>query len=256
MSEPSLHYRCVGQGSDLILLHGWGMHAGIWSPIVDILASNFRLHLIDLPGHGSSADIEAFTLNALCELLSEVVPERADWLGWSLGGLIALEFSARNPTRVRRLILMASNACFVTREDWPEAMSPEVLEGFAQDLLQDHQATLKRFLGLIAQGSADHAVLRELRQVMRAGPPPTELALRGGLALLRDTDLRPRLHCLSMPMLLLGGMRDTLVPITALRRLKREYPHIQLQEFPQTGHAPFISQPQATALAIRKFCSE
>lgn len=255
MSEPSLHYRCVGQGSDLILLHGWGLHADIWAPLIDCLATDFRLHLIDFPGHGSSADIEAFTLDALCELLSEVVPERADWLGWSLGGLVALEFSARYPARVRRLILLASNPCFVVREDWPEAMSPEVVEGFARDLLQDHQATLKRFLGLVAQGATDPAVLRELRQVMRAAPP-SESALRGGLALLRDTDLRPRLQGLAMPVLLLGGSRDTLVPITALRRLKREYPQLQLQEFPQTGHAPFISQPQATALAIRKFCSE
>lgn len=256
MSESSLHYRCVGQGPDLVLVHGWGMHAGIWAPLIDFLAEDFRLHLIDLPGHGSSADIKEFTLDALCSLLTEIVPEFADWLGWSLGGLVALEFSARYPARVRRLILLASNPCFVVRADWPEAMSPEVVEGFARDLLQDHQATLKRFLGMVAQGAADPALLRELRQVLRTAPPPSESALRGGLALLRDTDLRPRLQGLSMPVLMLGGSRDTLVPITALRRVKREYPHMQLQEFPQTGHAPFISQPQETAQAIRKFCSE
>lgn len=253
MSTQALHSRCAGQGPDLVLLHGWGMHAGIWRPIVELLATQFRLHLIDLPGHGSSAPLESFTLDTVCDALIQVVPERAHWLGWSLGGLLALEFAARNPQRVERLILMASNPRFVVTDDWPHGMARTVLEEFARDLLLDHQATLNRFLGLVARGSADTTVLRELRRAVSAAPPPTASALRGGLAILRDVDLRSRLDAVSMPLLWLAGARDTLVPIAALRRVHEQYPHMQLQEIPQAGHAPFMSHPQETVAMITEF---
>lgn len=253
MSTQMLHSRCVGRGPDLVLLHGWGMHADIWTPIVELLSTQFRLHLIDLPGHGSSAPLEPFTLDTVCDALQHVVPERAHWLGWSLGGLLALEFAARNPQRVARLILMASNPCFVATEDWPQGMARTVLEGFAQDLFQDHQATLNRFLGLVARGAPDNSVLRELRRAVRAAPSPSGSALQGGLAILRDADLRSRLNALSMPVLWLGGVRDTLVPITALRSVHARYSHMLLREIAQAGHAPFISHPQETAAVITEF---
>lgn len=253
MSTQMLHSRCVGRGPDLVLLHGWGMHAGIWMPIVELLAAQFRLHLIDLPGHGSSAPLEPFTLDTVCDALIQVVPERAHWLGWSLGGMLALEFAARNPQRVERLILMASNPCFVATDDWPHGMAGNVLEGFAQDLLLDHQATLNRFLGLIARGSSDKSVLRELRRAVSAARPPAESALRGGLTILRDVDLRSRLGAVLMPLLWLAGARDTLVSIAALRHVHEQYPHMQLQEISQAGHAPFISHPQETAAIISEF---
>ena len=253
MPTLMLHSRCVGQGPDLVMLHGWGMHAGIWMPIVELLATQFRLHLIDLPGHGLSVPLEPFTLDTVCDALIQVVPEHAHWLGWSLGGMLALEFAARNPQRVERLILMASNPCFVVTDDWPHGMASNVLEEFTQDLLLDHQATLNRFLGLIARGSSDKTVLRELRRAVSAAPPPAESALRGGLVILRDVDLRSRLDTVSMPLLWLAGARDTLVPIVALRRVHEQYPHMRLREIAQAGHAPFLSHPQETAAVISEF---
>jgi pimeloyl-[acyl-carrier protein] methyl ester esterase len=217
------------------------------------LSNNFRLHLIDLPGHGLSAPIGSFTLDSVCDVLARHVPKRAHWLGWSLGGLLALAFAARHPQRVERLIMLASNPCFVANDAWPQGMARNVLESFAEDLLQDHQAMLTRFLGLIARGALDNAVLRELRRAVRAVPSPHAPTLRGGLAILRDTDLRPSLDALSMPTLWVGGVRDTLVPITALRRVHEQYPHMPLHEVVQAGHAPFISHPQETAAAISEF---
>lgn len=253
MSTPPLHLRCVGQGPDLVLLHGWGMHAGIWAPIVDLLATEFRLHLIDLPGHGLSAPVGPFALETICALLSDAVPAHAHWLGWSLGGMLALDFAARYPQRVERLILLATNPCFVATDSWPYGMKHDVLEGFAQDLLRDHKATLNRFLGLIARGASDKTVLRELRRALSEAPPPAESALQGGLAILRDADLRPRLNALPMPVLMLGGARDTLVPVAALHAVHDQCSHVQLQVIADAGHAPFISHPQKTVAAISGF---
>ncbi|HRA24442.1 MAG TPA: alpha/beta fold hydrolase, partial [Usitatibacteraceae bacterium] len=50
----ALHVELAGQGPDLVLLHGWGLHGGVWQGLARELAPAFRLHLVDLPGHGHS----------------------------------------------------------------------------------------------------------------------------------------------------------------------------------------------------------
>ncbi|PIQ13165.1 MAG: pimeloyl-[acyl-carrier protein] methyl ester esterase, partial [Hydrogenophilales bacterium CG18_big_fil_WC_8_21_14_2_50_58_12] len=46
----SMHIEIVGSGPYLALLHGWGMHGGVWDGVRDALAQRFRLHIVDLPG--------------------------------------------------------------------------------------------------------------------------------------------------------------------------------------------------------------
>ncbi len=53
--SASLHVEIRGAGPDLVLLHGWALHGGMWGPWIDELSRRARLHLIDLPGHGRSA---------------------------------------------------------------------------------------------------------------------------------------------------------------------------------------------------------
>src|SRR5690606_18252417 len=103
----------VGQGPDLIMVHGWSMHSGVWQPLADLLAKQFTLHLVDLPGHGASGWCsEALHIDNILEELKQNVPETAAWLGWSLGGQLSLAFAARFPQRVSKLILMAANPKF------------------------------------------------------------------------------------------------------------------------------------------------
>ena len=52
----SLHVERSGHGPDVVLLHGWAMHGGVFAPLVERLASRFTLYLVDLPGHGYSRD--------------------------------------------------------------------------------------------------------------------------------------------------------------------------------------------------------
>jgi pimeloyl-[acyl-carrier protein] methyl ester esterase len=167
--------------------------------------------------------------------------------------MVALEFAARYPQRVTRLALLASNPKFVIGADWLHALASEVLDGFAQDLSTDYATTLQRFVSLVARGAPDSGVLRTLRRALAAGSAPTQTALRGGLAILRDADLRPRVRELRMPVLWLGGARDTLVPIAALRAVTAEYPRMQLREIKSAGHAPFVSHPQECAQALTEF---
>ncbi len=251
----SLHVECHGHGPPLVLLHGWGMNADVWQAVLPALARRRQLICVDLPGHARSrAQPGGETLAAWSACLAEVVPAGAEVLGWSLGGLLALRLALDAPERVARLILVASGPRFVQAADWPHAMASETLAGFAQGLVEDYAGTLRRFLAIQALGS-EHAreTLGQLReQVFRHGEPDPA-ALRAGLQMLLQTDLRaelPRVHC---PTLLIGGERDTLFPAAAQVQTRERLPAAASVLIEGAGHAPFLSHPAAFLEALSAF---
>lgn len=144
-----MHIDRIGNGPDLVMLHGWAMHAGIFSPIIDALSERYTLHLVDLPGHGRSRErAGAPDLEVLAGEVADRVPAGAAWLGWSLGGLVALKAGADRPGEVDRLIMVAAPPRFTTAPHWPRGVDAAVFEEFAQDLATDFNATLQRFLRL------------------------------------------------------------------------------------------------------------
>ena len=98
----SLHVETLGRGPDLVMLHGWALHSGIWAGMQEPLSRHFRLHLLDLPGHGQSVAGDSQTFDAWVSEIAAMLPERAAVCGWSLGGQIALELAVREPRRVER----------------------------------------------------------------------------------------------------------------------------------------------------------
>jgi pimeloyl-[acyl-carrier protein] methyl ester esterase len=250
----TLHTETKGTGPDLVMIHGWGLHGGIWKTLLPQLAPHFRVTVVDLPGHGYSTWQGQAGLPAFVESVLACVPPRAAWLGWSLGGLVALQAAQMRPERVRSLLLLASTPSFVRRDGWPSAMLPSLLDAFADDLEADFERTLGRFLALQVYGSR-HAgdVLRQLHaDMLRRGQPAAE-ALRAGLGILRDTDLRAACAAISCPALVLAGEHDTLVPVAAATAAAELFPRSSLQVITGAGHAPFLAAPGEVATTIREF---
>jgi pimeloyl-[acyl-carrier protein] methyl ester esterase len=243
MIQP--YVEVMGKGSDLVLLHGWGMHGDIFAGIVPTLAEHHRVHCVDLPGFGRSPlPNGAYSLAMLREQILSVTPQRATWLGWSMGGLLAMSLALSDPQRVDRLITVASSPRFIQAPDWPCAMKPEVLEQFMSLLLEDYRGTLIRFLAIQTLGSEtqkdDIALLKEC--VFRHGEPAPR-ALRGGLELLKSTDLRKDLGAIAVPWLRLYGRLDGLVPVASAEAVSKLHPKSRAVIFPKASHAPFISHP-------------
>ena len=141
MTSNSLFTEALGDGPDLVLLHGWGMHSGILREAAVKLAGHFHITLVDLPGHGRSGPPEseaAFELGALAEQVLEAVPDGAVWLGWSLGGMVAMAAAAMAPERLKGLVLVGASPRFVQDRGWEHAMDPEVLEAFWGDLQRNY----------------------------------------------------------------------------------------------------------------------
>ena len=116
-------------GQSLVLLHGWGMHSGVWSTLLPLLKQQFDLRLIDLPGLGRSTEClpQTYFMQAVCELISEKIPDQSILFGWSLGGSVAMSLAQDFPHKVSKVITLASNPCFVQRPDWQPYWVPSMI---------------------------------------------------------------------------------------------------------------------------------
>ena len=258
--SDQLYSEVKGSGHHVVLLHGWGMHGGLWGKFRRLLSAQFQTHTLDLPGYGFSRESKSeFTLNALTDSVEEYIKELNEpvsLIGWSLGGLIALNIANRNKIQIKKLVLIAATPCFTKREDWPDAMEQSIFNDFSTALEVDYKKTLKRFMFLQTRGS-DIAKedLREINKQLDLRGEPNIKALRKGLDILSNTNLRNH-EINTIPLMVLLGEKDTLVPVEVKNEFTRMFPHTEQLIIEKTGHAPFISKPELCADKIKNFINE
>lgn len=269
----NLHVESIGHGPELVLIHGWGLHGGVWqdlavrlapSPIGSrrgpratdgAVAASYRVLIPDLPGHGRSQRTPGdFSLAQLADDLRHRLTAPAVWVGWSLGALVALRAAHDFPEAVSGLVLIGATPRFAQAPDWQSAMAPDVLARFGQDLEADYHGTLTRFLSLqMGAGEAGRAAARRLRALLSARGEPALAALRTGLQLLAQTDLRADLPAVTAPALVLHGTHDRLAPPAAATFLAQHLPAARLALIPAAGHAPFLSHPDESWAVLKEF---
>jgi pimeloyl-[acyl-carrier protein] methyl ester esterase len=233
------------------------MHGGIWSDTAERLSQHFQVHCVDLPGHGASEPLAEFTLDDVVGCLAAQFDKPITVCGWSLGGQVALQWAMRKPEKIKRLILVTSTPCFAEQNDWPFGMPQETLFQFAADMEKDLKATLRRFLGLQVRGSEhERELLAELREQLSGRDEPDIVTLRGGLTILRDTDLRGLLPKIMQPALVIAGERDKLTPPAASHYLAQGLPNARVVEIRGAAHAPFLSHPEEFAKNVVDFINE
>ncbi|MDA5496173.1 pimeloyl-ACP methyl ester esterase BioH [Yersinia aleksiciae] len=252
-----LYWNICGEGDrDLVLLHGWGLNAEVWHCIIDRLSPHFRLHLVDLPGYGRSKDFGAMSLSDMAAIVLQQAPEQALWLGWSMGGLVASQIALSHPERVNGLITVSSSPCFTAHDEWP-GIRPEVLAGFEQQLSEDFQRTVERFLALQTLGTESaRQDARLLKAVVLQHQMPEVEVLTGGLEILRTEDLREALAACDLPFLRIYGYLDGLVPRKVASLLDSAWPHTQSVVMKGAAHAPFVSHPDDFSNLILDFAQQ
>ena len=248
----------TGQGSDIVLLHGWGMNGDVWEDIVLDLALSYRVTAVDLPGHGRSHDaVGGYGLSELASQVIKVTPVGSVLVGWSLGGLVATQLVVENPDHIKKLVLVASSPQFVRSEDWPDGMDPDVLDSFAGNLQDDYRNTIKRFIAIQAMGSNNPGEERRILsdRVFRHGHPQVA-ALEGGLKILHNANLRVHLHEIKCPTLLLSGENDTLFRKKAAEATLQLLMNGRLCMIKGAGHAPFLSHKDKFLQVLRAFIND
>jgi pimeloyl-[acyl-carrier protein] methyl ester esterase len=250
-----MHIERIGQGPDLVLLHGWGLNSAVWQEIVPTLSAKYSLHLVDLPGFGFSQNtlIDSADLSLWSETVLAELPAQFNLLGWSMGGLIALRMALDHPSRIQRLVLTGSTPCFLQQIDWPGIRS-DVLSGFNRALQKDAGKTIERFLAIQSMGSESvKEDVKRLKLWLQQRPDPSPIALQAGLQLLETIDLRAELSVLRCPVLGLYGRLDSLVPVAVVPEMAVLFPDLRSVIFAQAAHTPFLSHPQLFIEALESF---
>ena len=193
----------------LVLLHGWGFSADIFTPLLETLGKQYELTLIDLPGHGRSQLIylagKQTYLQAWTEAIAPLIAQHSTIIGWSLGGLVGIKLAKLIP--VKRLILLASTPCFVNNNTWNYGIDPHNFTQFSHALNQHQFNGLKNFVRLQAVGKNQ---LKSIEQSIKKYPTHLE-ALNQGLDILLTSDLRQNIKQLNTTTEVILGTKDTLV---------------------------------------------
>ncbi|MFC4763433.1 pimeloyl-ACP methyl ester esterase BioH [Dyella koreensis] len=247
----SLHVDVHGTGAvPLVMLHGWAMHGGVLEPLVQALKDRCTMYVVDLPGHGYSRDCGLPLEPSACAAAIAKATPPALWLGWSLGGLIALTAALERPAHARGLAMLCATPKFVRDAGWPYGNSADLVHELATDLETDYHATLERFLTLEAMGSVDpRAELRHLRTLVFARGEPDLRVLQEGIRILETSDRRAALPDLAVPSTWIAGHRDRLVPPQAMQWSASQCGGAY-HEIDRAGHAPFFGHVDAVVQAL------
>ena len=255
--SATLATQATGRGEPVVLIHGWALNLAVWDATASALASTYRCIGVDLPGHGRSGWTapDARFAHQLARLEQALPPGPCRVIGWSLGGLFAIALAARQPQRVRALVLVATLPRFLTTASWPYGLDAAALERFATQLQHNYRQTVSDFLDLQTRGSANAATARaQLVAALRARGDAAPAALSAGLEILRNTDLRSELAEIRCPTLAIAGQYDRISPPAGMRALADAVgPLCTLRTLHRAAHAPFISHSDISATEVRGF---
>lgn len=225
-----VHYFVGGKGTPMVLIHGMGARSEDWTPEMPVYAKNgFRVYAIDLLGCGrTDRPNVAYTIGQQVDLiqgfLTAVHVEKADVVGWSMGGWVALEFALQHPDRVNRLVAMDSAGLKFKTE-----LSPDILEPNSVPQLKRLEAVL-----MARQYYIPGFVQRDLLRTMERNRTVVHRTMK---SLLREEgDFAGRLGQLQMPLLLIWGQKDELIPPSVGMQMHKAIPQSVLEQYAGCGH--------------------
>ncbi len=245
----------------LLLIHGWGINKAIWSQLEKSLAKDIKVICADLPGYDHSDQIpDPYSLTNLATVLSTYLDQAEETivLGWSFGGLVAIEMAKLYSDKISRLILVASSPKFIQSADWQFAVEEQVFINFAKELKKDIKKTIKQFIAIQALGSKTAKEdIKSIYRLINQHGYANYNTLNKGLDILLTADQRSVLLSLTMPVLMIAGDRDRLMRVEAIsflskQKLNRQHNNLSVEIISGAGHAPFISHFNVFESLIRR----
>ena len=236
-----------GRGPDLVLLHSLLTDRGAFAAVHEDLARDFRLHLVDLPGYGSTRTQGESSIEAYADRVAEAVPANAAVLGNGFGGFIAVMLALRHPAKVAKLIAAPALAGFPPPAKEPfRILAKKVSEGGMQAVLD---AAIARMLPPAFIAAHPDIVAERKSALAKADPA----AFARACLALSALDLGNEISKIKSDTLVLVGELDQTTPSALARELAGGIAGARFQELAGVGHCPQIEQPDAFVAALRGF---
>ena len=214
----------------LVLLHGWAADSRIWRRQQEHFSAGLDLLPLDLPVWEA-----AWMIDYLASLpLDDTVV-----VGWSLGGMLALETLAWMRSAPKALVLVGVAACFCRRPDFPLGVAPAVVRTLRRRLWSEPEVVVQDFAELCL---ASEEKLPNQEWLSLWPQPESPEFLAQGLDYLLHQDLRPWLGKVKGSVTIVHGNRDRVTPVAQAYYLQEQIPGARLDIYQNAGHLPFLTQ--------------
>ena len=255
--------RCPVKPGSLVLLHGYLETMYIYTELVEALKDRYRVIVIDMPGHGLTDSAPAdeagrrvnsleFQARVVAAVLDKCGVDKAVIAGHSMGGYVTLQFLKDFPERAQAAILLHSNPY----ADSPEKQADRQRE---EQLIADGKLLSLAALSIPKMYAEENLracdeKIRETVELCETHDPEGIIASLEGLR--TRPDLQSVMQAPPVPLMLVHGYHDNFLPLETVAKFKTEFPAVQYQLIPDTGHNSFIERPDAAVAAIEAFTTK
>jgi pimeloyl-ACP methyl ester carboxylesterase len=250
-------YRRIGKGRPLLVLNGFGATSADWDPsFIDRLASFNELILLNNRGIGATDDGQPFDIAKLADDTARVIEilgiERANVLGWSMGGFIAQAFALKYADRINKLALLSTDFGGIEADLASPGVWSELIDTSGTP---NEQA--RRLLFLLFPNDVAESFYREFGDMVAAARAQLSVELLHRQAAAMDAwhrnGVASQLREIRVPVLVATGTEDIVIPASNALKLVNAIPGAWLAQFPHGGHAFIAQYPRALADLINTF---
>lgn len=248
-----VHYETLGRGRPVLLLHGWLGSWALWRTTIEVLSKEFKTYALDFFGFGESVDrTENFSVDNFVQLVSQFMDRlgivKAPLIGHSMGGTVSLAASIRFPEKVVKTAVVGSP---IQGNSLNLILKVSGYKG-AASVFWTFPSLMRLFIANYTRLMAkDGSSLSKL--IMSDFDKVTVDSFFESIGTLRQTDLRPRLGELKMPVMGIYGKNDIVVHPGQAKVLKQYVPHSQIAWFEKSGHFPMLDESERFHATIREF---
>lgn len=264
VGETTFAYRSFGAGPPVVFLNRFRATMDHWDPVfLNAVATKHRVIVFDNAGVGLSTGNTPDTFAGMAEDAARFVRalgiEQADFVGWSIGGMVAQALLVRHRELVRRAVLLATILPGGTAEQFPP-LSDEVRQVVSKPVAGTDDDFLFLFYAPSESSrAAGRESLARLRQ--RVGPPSAPVrpeTMRKQVAALMDwyrgaSGILKSFRQIDRPVLVANGNQDAMFSTQQSVVLAREITTAQLAIFPDSGHAFMFQYPERSVRLILDF---
>lgn len=245
-----LHYRDLGSGRPIVFIHGFCDSLELWEGFISPFTLNYRVLTVDLPGFGKSAMLPPpFTLDDVGDALSawirEMSLDQPILVGHSLGGYVSLSMLERHRAQLSGIALFHSTP-------FPDSAERKEVRDKVIAFVREHGVAsfVETFVPGLFADPADPAISETRARLLRSTPE----AIVAYAAAMRDRPDRSGLLAKAgKPILIVGGIKDVLIPIQDLRRIEQQSPGIELFELPAAAHMGMFEAKKQTQNVLSSY---
>jgi non-heme chloroperoxidase len=250
----SLRYDRAGTGPAVLLIHAWTFNRTAWERQVIALRDRHTVISVDLRGHGESSHPRTgYTVGAMTADLEHLVRAlnvpRIALVGWSMGGMLALELAQRLGERVSALGLVCTTAGGMTDAKSKSAAPKEEPAATRAAMEADFRGFVRDFAPRFFKAGAASPLVPWAVTQMQKTPAHGAIAMFDAFL---AADLHPALKKIAAPTAVLHGRHDAIIPLAAGEELKKGIKGATLTVFEESGHAPHLEEPDTFNAALAK----